>query len=188
MSASPENKDHPINENNIVEPSEENLDLQESEAIVEDSFSKLQQELESIQDRYLRLGAEFENFKKRSERDRLSSIRFANENLLIDLLPVIDHLEHAISAAKENPAADDVVIGIKMVLKQFSDILSKSGLRQFDSLGTPFNPNLHEALSEMDSEEHDSGIIVQEYQKGYMLNERLVRPARVVVSKKKVAE
>jgi molecular chaperone GrpE len=170
------------------EVSTDGADLKESEANVEDAFSKLQEELGSIHDRYLRLGAEFENFKKRSERERLTSIRFANENLLVELLPVLDHLEHAIAAAtnheSESAAASNVVTGVQMVLKQFKDILAKSGLKEFTSAGTPFNPNLHEALAERESSEHDDGVVIEEFQKGYMLNDRLVRPARVVVSKK----
>src|SRR5262245_20550172 len=94
--------------------------LKESEANVEDAFSKMQEELKLIHDRYLRLGAEFENFKKRSERERLTSIRFANENLIVELLPVIDHLEHAMAAATnhgaESPAVTNVVTGVQMVL------------------------------------------------------------------------
>lgn len=185
------------NTQNIVdlscESSAESAEAKESEVLVEDAFSKLQEELGAISDRYLRLGAEFENFKKRSERDRLSAIRFANEGLLTELLPVIDHLEHAVVAASaqasgENLAATNIVTGVKMVLKQFKDILAKAGLKEFNSLETPFNPNMHEALAERESPDHDSGVVVEEYQKGYMLNDRLVRPARVVVSKNKVTQ
>lgn len=168
----------------------ESLELKETEAKVEDAFSKMQEELSLIHDRYLRLAAEFENFKKRSEREKLTAIRFANENLLLELLPVLDHLEHAIAAAtthsaqNANGALNNVVTGVQMVVKQFRDTLSKSGLKDFASVGTPFNPNLHEALAERESPEHEDGIVVEEFQKGYMLNERLIRPARVVVSKK----
>lgn len=163
------------------------VELQESEAKVEDAFAKMQEELGLIHDRYLRLGAEFENFKKRSERERLSAIRFANEGLLVEILPVLDNLEHALAAANSHAEGNNVVTGVQMVLKQFRDILAKAGLSAFDSLGTAFDPNLHEALAERESDEHDAGVVVEEYQKGYKLNDRLVRPARVVVSKKKAS-
>lgn len=168
----------------IDETPSDNPELKESEVSVEveDAFSKMQEELGLVHDRYLRLAAEFENFKKRSERERLTSIRFANESLLSELLPVLDHLEHAIAAAN-NHTAGNVVTGVQMVLKQFKDILAKHGLKEFTSLGTPFNPNLHEALAERESLEHENGVVIEEFQRGYMLNDRLVRPARVVVSK-----
>jgi molecular chaperone GrpE len=169
------------------EASATEVELQESEAKVEDAFAKMQEELGLIHDRYLRLGAEFENFKKRSERERLSAIRFANENLLVEILPVLDNLEHALAAANSHAEGNNVVTGVQMVLKQFRDILAKAGLSAFDSLGTAFDPNLHEALAERESDEHDAGVVVEEYQKGYKLNDRLVRPARVVVSKKKAS-
>ena len=95
------------------ETSSENLNLKESEASVEDAFSKMQEELGLVHDRYLRLGAEFENFKKRSERERLTSIRFANENLLTELLPVLDHLEHAIAAATSHAASGEIRVAPK---------------------------------------------------------------------------
>lgn len=182
------NPETPKSANENEEPvSPDTAELSESEAKVEDAFAKLQEELTQIHDRYLRLGAEFENFKKRSERERLTSIRFANENLLSELLPVLDHLEQAIVAANTH-SAESVVSGVQIVLKQFKDVLSKSGLKEFESKGQQFNPNLHEALAERESDEHEAGTIIEEYQKGYMLNDRLVRAARVVVSKKPKSE
>lgn len=172
---------------NKEEVSTDAAELNASEASVEDAFGKLQEELTQVQDRYLRLGAEFENFKKRSDREKQTSIRFANENLVSELLPVIDHLEAAILAAN-NHSAESVVLGVQLVLKQLKDVLAKSGLKEFSSLGSPFNPNLHEALAERESNEHDAGVVLEEFQKGYMLNDRLVRPARVVVSKKPISE
>ncbi|MES2504026.1 MAG: nucleotide exchange factor GrpE [Myxococcota bacterium] len=139
-------------------------------------------ELAALQDRFLRLGAEFENFKKRADRDRQSSVRFANESMLTDLLPVLDHLEQAVNAAgadSENP----IVTGVKMVLKQFEDTLGRHGIKSFSALGENFDPNKHEAVAENEDPAAESGKVIQEYQKGYFLNERLVRPARVVVAK-----
>lgn len=170
------------------EQSEAELSSESSEETkVEDPFGKLQEELAAIHDRYMRLAAEFENFKKRSERERLTSIRFANENLLTDLLPVIDHLEAAISAAT-NHSAENIVSGVQLVLKQFKDVVAKAGLKEFSSLGLPFNPNLHEALAQRESADHEPSTVIEEFQKGYMLNDRLVRPARVVVSTKAESE
>jgi molecular chaperone GrpE len=172
---------------NEEEVSTDAVELKESQAHVEDALVKLQEEVALVQDRYLRLGAEFENFKKRSERERLTSLRFANESLLGELLPVVDHLEAALTAAS-NHSAENLVSGVQMVLRQFKDILAKAGLKEVDSLGIPFNPNLHEALAERETHEHEAGVVVEEFQKGYTLHDRLVRPARVVVSKKPKSE
>lgn len=180
--SNPEDKKPAEGESSEPELLSETAELLDSEAKVEDAFGKLQEELAVIHDRYMRLGAEFENFKKRSERERLTSIRFANETLLSDLLPVIDHLEAAISAAT-NHSAENIVSGVQLVLKQFKDVVAKAGLKEFSSLGLPFNPNLHEALAQRESAEHEPSTVIEEFQKGYMLNDRLVRPARVVVSK-----
>jgi len=187
VAMNPTNPEQKPEEGVSSELSTDAAELQQSEANVEDAFGKLQEEVAAIHDRYLRLGAEFENFKKRSERERLTSIRFANEALLTDLLPVIDHLEAALTASTDGSAAN-IVSGVQLVLKQLKDVVAKSGLKEFSSLNTPFNPNLHEALAQRDSDEHEPGIVIEEFQKGYMLNDRLVRPARVVVSRKPSAD
>lgn len=168
--------------------SEEVTQLEASEHNVEDAFAKMKEELDQVQDRYLRLGAEFENFKKRSEKERHSAIKFANERLAEDLLPVLDHLEQAIASTNASASSDaalkNVVVGVDMVLKQFREVLAKFGLKGFDALGVKFDPNLHEALLEEVSDTIEPGWVVRELQKGYMLNDRLLRPARVAVAKK----
>ncbi len=154
---------------------------------VEDAFVKLQQDLNAAQDRYLRLGADFDNFKKREQREREISIKFANERMLTDLLPVVDNLENAVNAANNGTSDDallkNVVTGVKMVLKQFQDTLERFGAQQFSAVGQKFDPTLHEAMQEREAEDVQPGIVVEEYQKGYLLNGRLVRPARVVIAK-----
>jgi molecular chaperone GrpE len=162
-----------MNENPEIELAEEQL--QESEQQVND-------EIQALQDRFLRLGAEFDNFKKRSERDRQVSVRFASESLLRDLLPVIDHLEQALLAAKVG-VDDAIVTGVKMVLKQFEDVLGRHGVKGFNALGEQFDPSKHEAMAEQADASVPAGQVIQEFQKGYFLHDRLVRPARVVVAK-----
>jgi len=165
--------------------------LIQSEHQVEDALSSLKDELGNLQDRYLRLGAEFENYKKRSERDRQTSVKFANEAILTDLLPVLDHLEQAIMAAEKelkdnsNHAAVSLAKGVGMVLKQFEEVLGRYGVKAFSAKGQPFDPNFHEAMQQQESDTHPEGTVLEEYQRGYRLNDRLVRPARVVVAKAK---
>lgn len=152
---------------------------------IEEAQEQLEEsEIQALQDRFLRLGAEFENFKRRAEKDRQVSVRFAVESLLRDLLPVVDHLEQALLAVK--PGAEDVIVtGVKMVLKQFEDTLGRHGVKVFSAVGEMFDPMKHEAMAEQEDESVPAGQVILEYQKGYFLHERLVRPARVVVAKSK---
>lgn len=146
----------------------------------------LKAELTTMHDKLLRLAAEFENSKRRSEREQQNAIKFANERLLQELLPVLDNLEHAANAGQANsqdPVAQTVVAGVKMVLKQFGDTLEQLGITSFSALGQLFNPNEHEAMQEQESATAAPGTVILEYQKGYKLNGRLVRPARVIVAK-----
>lgn len=148
-------------------------------------FVQVQAELGQVQDRYLRLAAEFENYKKRADRDRQMAVRFAGESILHDLLPVMDSLEQALVVPD---ASENLLAGLKMVLKQFQDALAKYGISSFSATGQIFDPQKHEAVAQIEDANVPEGHVIQEFQKGYMLNERLIRPARVVVSKGAVQE
>lgn len=161
----------------------ENPEIEDTETPNENVPTEENSEFNALQDRYVRLCAEFDNFKKRAEKDRQISVRFANELLLKDLLPVLDHLEQAVSAASSATSASAISDGVKMVLKQFEDTLARHGISAFSALGTAFDPMKHEAMAEQEDSSVPAGQVVMEYQKGYFLNERLVRPARVVVAK-----
>lgn len=134
-------------------------------------------------DRYLRQVAEAENFKKRNARERDDAIRFANEMLLKDLLPVIDNLERAIAHAASSENGNPLVEGVEMVLKAFLDVLSKFGVSQIGAVGHPFDPSKHEAIAQVVSDVHEPNIVVEELHKGYMLRDRLLRAALVSVAK-----
>ena len=166
------------------QPEESENKSEETPKEPQDPLKKLQGEFDELQDKYLRLGAEFENFKKRAERDRISAIRFANESLLLNFLPVLDHLEQAIHAGNASAETDPIVAGVEMVLKQFEDTLGKYGIKRFSAVGEKFDHSKHEAMAEKEAPEGvEPGHVIEEYQKGYFLHERLVRPARVVVAK-----
>jgi molecular chaperone GrpE len=170
----PENKEE--NKEALEEGQEEALELSPEE--------KLLSELASSKDRFLRLAAEFDNFKKISARERLNSLKFANEGLIMALLPSIDGLEQALKAGKSaDNNAQELLVGVEMVLKQVIDALGKFGVEFFNSEGLPFDPNRHEALCEQHSSDQAPGTVIQEYQKGCLLHGRLLRPARVVVAK-----
>ncbi len=136
-------------------------------------------------DRYVRLVAETENFKKRSVRERDDAIRYANETLLKELLPVIDNLERAIAhaAAVGGDNGKTLVEGVEMVLKGLLDVLSKIGVTQISAVGQPFDPSKHEAMAQVISDVHAPNTVVQELHKGYQFRDRLLRAALVSVAK-----
>lgn len=139
-------------------------------------------------DRYVRLNADFDNFKKRAAKDRLDAIKYANEALIEKLLPVLDNFEAALAAGSntEDTAAQSLVTGVKMIATQLKGVLLEAGLEEIDAVGKPFDPALHEALSQQPTAEVPEGQVVQQMRKGYRLKDRLVRPAAVVVAARPV--
>lgn len=142
-------------------------------------------ELEAKQnyERFLREMAELENFKKRMARDKSEAIRFANESLIKDLLPVLDNLERAVEHAKGDGNGKSLLDGIELVLKAFLEAMGKHGVKQISAIGEKFDPGKHEAITQIESEEHRPNTVVEEHHKGYYLLDRLLRPSLVSVSK-----
>lgn len=161
--------------------------MQTTKVTAEDELEKLRKEKEDIYDRFLRKQAEVENFKKRLERDKTESIRYANESLISELLPVIDNFELAISAVYNKDNEEETNShneGLKLILKQLKDLLARYDLTDVPTIGHPFDPAHHEAVLQKTSDEHPPNTVVEEHRKGYKLKGKLVRPAMVVVSKK----
>lgn len=144
-------------------------------------FEAIQAELAQLREDTLRERADLQNQRKRLERERDMARKFANERLLGDLLPVIDSLEAGLNAAASDTSA--LREGIELTLKQLLKVTGDNGLVAVDPVAEPFNPDHHQAMSTVESAEHPPGHVVQVYQKGWLLNERLLRPALVVVSK-----
>ena len=146
-----------------------------------------QAEIESLNDRALRATAEVENVRKRADRSVANAHKFALEKFTADLLPVIDSFERALEAASalasENDAAGSTVEGIELSLRLMHETLGRHGVEAIDPVGEPFNPSFHEAMSMLPNPDAEPGSVLQVVQKGYTLNERLVRPARVLVAK-----
>jgi len=134
-------------------------------------------------DLFIRSQAEIENLKKRFQKEKTDLIKFSNESLIKQLLAVVDNLEKAILAATDETSIAAVRQGIELTLKSLMDTLEKSGLKPVAAEGEPFDPNYHEAISEVADDNVKPGTVVRVLQKGYTLNDRLIRPAMVVVSK-----
>jgi molecular chaperone GrpE len=143
---------------------------------------ELAQQQAQWQDRFLRLQAEFENFRKRIERERMEFAEYAGEQTIRNLLPVVDDLERAIKAAREAGAENDFVKGVELIHSRLLETLKRQGLEPISSEGAKFDPHLHEAINRAESTDHDDGTILQEYQRGYNFKGRLLRPAMVQVA------
>jgi molecular chaperone GrpE len=144
-------------------------------------------EVEALNDRLLRLHAEFENYKKRMARERSEFVKFANEALILEFLPVLDSLERALATARSAAEAQAVAEGLEIILRLFQTTLEKVGVKVIEALEREFDPNLHQAAAQVESPDGRDNIVMEEVRKGYLLEGRLLRPSMVKVSKTRVS-
>lgn len=162
------------------EPLKEDEEAQESEST--DELVGLQIQLADLQDKYVRANAEFENIKKRLEKEKNSALAYANESFAKDLLDVLDALEAAVNVETNDEASEKIKEGVQNTLDLFLKKLEKHGVKVIENYDE-FNPNLHEAMFHQESENHQSGEIIAVLQKGYQMNDRVLRPTKVSVAK-----
>lgn len=146
-------------------------------------LEEARQEAAKFKDQLLRTAADFDNFRKRARKDQIEAEKKGREDILKELLPVFDNLERAVTHAETATDVQSVVEGIRMVTRQFSDTLGKIGIERIVSVGLPFDPALHEAIQQLESTEYPPGTVAAEIQGGYRTQDRLIRPALVVVAK-----
>ncbi|MBK7090270.1 MAG: nucleotide exchange factor GrpE [bacterium] len=151
----------------------------------QDEVTSLKQQLEEQKNDYLRLAAEFDNFRKRTRRDTADIIRSANESLIIQLLDVLDNFDRAMKSREENVDFETYSKGVALVYDKLNSILSNAGLKRFESLGEPFDPRLHEALLQVEADDKEPDTVANELSPGYTLNDKVIRHAKVGVTKKK---
>ena len=149
-----------------------------------------EKEAKEYYDRLLMEAADLENFKKRAAKDKEEWTKFATEDLIKAILPVIDNLERAVNHAEKIVDTGVMIEGVRLTIRQILQTLIRFGLASFESVGKPFDPSMHEAMLVVESNQHEPNHVVEEFQKGYLLNSRLLRPATVSVSKlpEKVAQ
>jgi len=151
--------------------------------------ARLQGEMEAQRNRYLRLAAEFDNFRKRNDRDFNARVQMSLADFYVQVLPIVDDLErsvtslHAGDPEKKSLDAESVLSGLDLILQNFRRLLESRGVKAMETVGTPFDPVKHDALTQIDGDGQESQIVVEEHMKGYMLDERVLRPAKVVISK-----
>ena len=139
---------------------------------------------EDPQDQLLRMKADFENSRKRLERDKQEAIKYANERLLVEILPIVDNLDRAMASLSEGHDPEKVKKGLKLAQEEIHQILEAHGVKTVQALGEPFDPERHEAVATVESDQEE-GTVVDEVQRGYALNGRLIRPSRVRIAQKK---
>lgn len=170
--------------NEEIKPNEEVKPDEEFEMNHEAELESARKEAKENYDRLLRVSAEFENYKKRTTREQVEYRKYAHEALIKDLLPVVDNLERAItSTAGESEKVSTFLKGVELTLQEILKILKKYHVIPIEAIGNPFNPSFHQAVMQTESADYSANTVIEELQKGYLIYDRLLRPAMVVVSK-----
>jgi len=152
------------------------------EGAVKQELEQLKKQAEENHQRYLRAQADFDNFRRRTIKEKEDFAKYASLKLIEQLLPVVDNFERALAASKDNKDHEALAKGVDMIFRQLDQVLAGEGLQAMSTVGTPFNPEFHQAIMQVESEEYEEGIVVEEVQKGYMLKDKVLRPAMVKVS------
>ena len=161
------------------EKKEREKEIEELKKMLEEK----EKEFKEHHERLLRVAADFDNYKKRAAREKEEWVKFANEDLIKSILPSVDNLERAVNHSEKTEDIQSLVEGIKLTLQQLLQTLYKFGVSPIESLGKPFDPAVHEAMLVVETDQQEANRVVEEFQKGYLLNNRLLRPATVSVSK-----
>lgn len=143
-----------------------------------------EEEIKALQEKMLYLQADFENFKKLKAKEKIETLKYGNEALIKEFLPVADNLEMAINHASTTDDYKSILEGVNLTLNEFIKVLEKAGVTRIDAIGKQFDPNIHEAFYQEERDDMEPDTVISEFQKGYLLNERLIRPSRVILSKK----
>lgn len=179
-------------QNEAVEAAEEVMSAEQSEQAYEETvsgeveedakYADLMKLAEENQQRFLRAQADFDNFRRRTLKEKEELGQYASMKLIGQLLPVVDNFERAVAAASVNGDFESLAKGVDMIFRQLEQTLEQEGLKAMNVVGEPFNPEFHQAIMQVDSDEHEEGIILEEVQKGYILKDKILRPAMVKVS------
>lgn len=183
--ASKELEEDPREEGESQDQEEEEIPLTKmTKAKLIEKIEKVQEASDKNLDLYIRSQAEIDNLKKRYQKEQQGLVKFANESLIKQLLPVVDNLEKAITHSQDEDSIEAIREGVDLTLKGLMDILQKAGVETVEAVGEQFDPNFHEAVSEMADDGIKPGAVIKDLQKGYTLHQRLIRPSMVIVNKK----
>ncbi|NGZ73816.1 nucleotide exchange factor GrpE [Saccharibacillus sp. VR-M41] len=149
---------------------------------LQERIAALTAQSEDYMQRLARSQADFDNFRKRTIREKEELGKYASAKLITELVPVIDNFSRALDTRPEGEGSESFVKGVEMIHRQFENVLQAEGLTAMETVGQPFNPEFHQAVMQVESDEYEEGIVVEELQKGYMLKDKVLRPAMVKVS------
>ena len=178
-------EDEKVQENETVEEIIEETVEEGEEITPANEIESLKKQLDEEKDRYIRQVAEFDNFRKRSQKDREEYTKYANEQLILELIDVWESLGRGLETASESNGKDKLIEGMELVYKQFKDVLEKNGLTMINAVGEKFDPYKHEAMMIAPTDECEEDTVLEEFAKGYMLNNNVIRYSKVKVSKNK---
>ncbi|OOE13670.1 nucleotide exchange factor GrpE [Fictibacillus arsenicus] len=166
-----------VQENNVSEESVEETLTEDQQRIQE-----LESKLEEMSQKNLRLQADYDNFRRRTREEQAASLKYKSQSLVEQLLPALDNFERALKTEATNEQAKTLIQGMEMVYRQLADVLKQEGLTEVPTVGEKFDPNMHQAVMQVEDSEYESNTVIEELQKGYMLKDRVIRPAMVKVN------
>ncbi len=168
-----------VKENNLVQ---DTTNVEEQIKALEEKINALEKQVEEYKDKFLRKAAEFENFKRRNENDQLNLLKYAAESFILKLLPVIDDFERSLAHIKDANDAESIKNGIALVYDKFMKILAEQGVKPIEALGKPFDVHFHEAIMQKKVDDVEPHTVVEEFEKGYIYKDRVIRHSKVAVS------
>jgi len=173
-----EKREHPLEEKR-----KEPVEVVSEDKSLEEKVKELEESLANERDRYIRLYAEFENYRKRVQKEKEELVKYSVEPVISDLLTVLDNLEMALEHASRDSDPKSLIEGVELTLREFKKVIGKYGVEEIEALGKPFDPNVHHAMSQIERSDVQNNTVVEEYRKGYLLKERVLRPSLVAVSR-----
>lgn len=155
---------------------------QKTEETTIDPMDQLKLDMEQLNDKYLRLNAEFQNYRKRVEKEKSDIFKYGQEKFMIEMLPIMDNFERALLASEQENTESKVVDGVVLIKKSLDEFFERNGVKKIEAIGKPFDPIKHHAVMTVESEDHSSDHVVEVFQDGYVLNDKVIRPCMVKVA------
>ncbi len=181
--SAPENPEPEVLEPEDAEPEDAEAEDAAEEVPPEQKAAQLEAELADLNQRFLRTAADFENYKRRTAQEKDDLVKYSNAKLIEQLLPVLDNFQLALKHSGESKEVQNMLKGVEMIYRQFLEVLEKAGMRKIEAVGQPFDPRVHEAILQVEDDSVPEDTVVEEVRAGYQLNERVLRPSMVKVSK-----
>jgi len=176
-----ENKET-VEKETLVSEEQQKSSEQDGMAASEPTMDQLKEEINQLNDKYLRLNAEFQNYRKRVEKEKTDIFKYGSEKMFVEMLPIMDNFERAISASDQEGSNNKIIEGVIMIKKSLDEFFEKNGVKKIEALNQPFDPIKHHAVMTVESETDEKDLVIEVFQHGYVLNDKVIRPCMVKVS------